>query len=359
MPFAGMLTLAMVCAAVVLDLAYGPHNIDGKPVLPRPPWLALILFGFFLGLAVLAKGPAAIILTGGAIFFWALLTKRWRDAFRLLHPAAIAAFCVTALPWYILCARRNPDFFRVFIIEHNFQRYLTPEFQHLQPFWYYVPVILVAFLPWTVFVAGGAAWRAHQLVRIRGLGPITWLVVTMAAFTVLFFTISKSKLPGYVLPAVPAIGFLFARLFSDSRLLPRRFSAALGLPTSIAVVLAVASCSPIVRARNLDAISVKPVARILKSEVPNICTLRVFALRRSEHYGLNFYLHQEVPDWVGHEVRDGYVVTDGKYCDSLKTPDSCEDLWGRRDFVSSGASALLKITPRTSLDRGGVGRQPH
>jgi 4-amino-4-deoxy-L-arabinose transferase-like glycosyltransferase len=86
----------------------------------------LLAFGFFLGLAVLAKGPAAIILSGGAVFFWAYFTRRWRDAFRLLHPAAIASFCATALPWYILCARRNPDFLRVFIIEHNFKRYLTP-----------------------------------------------------------------------------------------------------------------------------------------------------------------------------------------------------------------------------------------
>ncbi len=146
MPFSGMLTIAMVCAAVVLGLTRN----ENSPILPRTPWLALILFGFFLGLAVLAKGPAAIILCGGAVFFWALFTKRWRDAFRLFHLAAIAAFCLTALPWYILCARRNPDFFRIFIIEHNFKRFFTPEFQHIQPLWFYIPVVLVAFMPWTV-----------------------------------------------------------------------------------------------------------------------------------------------------------------------------------------------------------------
>src|SRR5690242_8540344 len=145
MPFSGTLTIAMVCAAGVLGLTRN----ENSPILARTPWLALILFGFFLGLAVLAKGPAAIILSGGAVFFWALFTKRWRDAFRLLHPIAIVSFCATALPWYILCARRNPDFFRVFIIEHNFNRFLTPEFHHIQPFWYYGPVLLIAFVPWT------------------------------------------------------------------------------------------------------------------------------------------------------------------------------------------------------------------
>jgi len=140
MPFSAMLTIAMVCAAVALGLAQN----ENTPILPHTPWFALILFGFFLGLAVLAKGPAGIILCGGAVFLWALFTRKWRAAFRLLHPVAIASFCATALPWYILCARRNPDFFRIFIIEHNFKRYLTPEFQHIQPFWYYLPVILAA-----------------------------------------------------------------------------------------------------------------------------------------------------------------------------------------------------------------------
>src|SRR4029077_19369173 len=96
MPFSGMLTIAMVCSAVALGLARNEHT----PILPRTPWLALLLFGFFLGLAVLPKGPPAIIPSGGAIFFWALFPKRWRHALRLLHPIAIASFCLTALPWY-------------------------------------------------------------------------------------------------------------------------------------------------------------------------------------------------------------------------------------------------------------------
>ena len=146
MPFTGMLTIAMVCAAVVLRLVpAGAGGASSAPTDSSTPWAALILLGFFLGLAVLAKGPAGIILCGGAVFFWAIFTKRWRDASRLFHPVAIGAFCLTALPWYILCARRNPDFFRIFFIEHNFKRYLTPEFQHIQPFWYYGPILLLVY----------------------------------------------------------------------------------------------------------------------------------------------------------------------------------------------------------------------
>jgi 4-amino-4-deoxy-L-arabinose transferase-like glycosyltransferase len=211
MPFSGMLTIAMVCAAVVLGLTRN----ENTPILPRTPWLALIFFGFFLGLAVLAKGPAAIILCGGAVFFWAIFTRRGGDSLRLFHPAAIAAFCLTALPWYILCGRLNPDFFRVFIIEHNFKRYLTPEFQHIQPFWYYVPVVTAAFLPWTALLLWSAVSAARTLWRSRILSASGWFFLCWAACCVAFFTISRSKLPGYILPAVPAIGAILARDLSN------------------------------------------------------------------------------------------------------------------------------------------------
>jgi 4-amino-4-deoxy-L-arabinose transferase-like glycosyltransferase len=186
MPFAGMLTIAMVCAAVGLGLTRSDQD---KPILPQTPWLALVHFGFFLGLATLAKGPAAIILSGGAVFFWAIFTKRWRDALRLLHPAAIVSFCVTALPWYILCARRNPDFFRVFIVEHNFKRYLTPEFQHVQPFWFYAPILLVAFLPWTAVVMASLILGGQRFRRKKQVSPVTSLLLCWSLFCLLFFTI--------------------------------------------------------------------------------------------------------------------------------------------------------------------------
>jgi 4-amino-4-deoxy-L-arabinose transferase-like glycosyltransferase len=223
MLFSAMLTIAMVAAAVVvrLDRERNGNIVGGATTgaaLPPPseqadssttPWLALVLFGFFLGLAVLAKGPAGIILCGGSVFLWALFTKSWRDAFRLLHPAAIATFCVTALPWYILCARRNPDFFHVFIIEHNFKRYLTPEFQHIQPFWYYIPIVLIATFPWMALFIGLTKYLQSSR-KTGGLSPARLFLLSWPIFTLLFFSLSKSKLPGYILPAIPALALLFA-----------------------------------------------------------------------------------------------------------------------------------------------------
>ncbi len=147
MLFSAALTLAMASAASVL--ARRGALRFARSAAPRggasSDYAALALFGAWLGFAVLAKGPAGVVLAGGAIGIWALATRRWRDAFRLAHPIAIAAFCIVALPWYVLCAARNPDFIRIFIFQHNFERYLTPLFQHRQPFWYFVPILILGY----------------------------------------------------------------------------------------------------------------------------------------------------------------------------------------------------------------------
>jgi 4-amino-4-deoxy-L-arabinose transferase-like glycosyltransferase len=354
MPFSGMLTIAMVCAAVILGLTRN----ENTPILPRTPWLALILFGFSLGLGVLAKGPAAIILSGGAVFFWALFTKRWRDALRLLHPAALASFCLTALPWYILCARRNPDFFRVFIIEHNFKRYLTPEFQHVQPFWFYVPVLLVAFLPWTALFLWSSARGAIHLWRTRCTRESTWLLICWAGFCLIFFSISRSKLPGYVLPGLPAICLLMTRDMSrrlqqkrdDVRWLSAgvaltlvalgvvadrlhdripfvtdiRPAPTVGLLAVFVVFCGIAAGILGLRRRGVAAlaltaitlpvfmvvgsadlweldegVSARPAIRHMQERWPStdLSTATSYKLSRSLKFGLDFYLHREVAEW--------------------------------------------------------------
>ena len=218
MPFAAMLSIAMVFATKLLNLipSVTPQLQSGTTSpgsirsFTSSTSFTSFFFGAFLGLATLAKGPAAIILSGGAVLLWAVFTKRWREAFHCLHPVAIASFCLTALPWYILCARRNPDFFRVFIIEHNFNRFLTPQFQHIQPIWYYVPIFVLAVFPWIFFHALAklqffANW-SHRLPESYSQA----FLLTWAGFTFLFFTLSKSKLPGYIMPAIPPMALLMA-----------------------------------------------------------------------------------------------------------------------------------------------------
>jgi len=366
MPFSAMLTIAMVCAAVVLGLMRNEHT----PILSRTPWLALILFGFFLGLAVLAKGPAAIILSGGAIFFWALFTKRWRDAFRLFHPAALASFCFTALPWYILCARRNPDFFRIFIIEHNFKRFLTPEFQHIQPFWYYAPILLIAFVPWTpIFLSVLKDLIRNWKFQVDSLQIYS---CCWAALPVVFFSASKSKLPGYVLPVLFPLTLLLSHSISVRVQEPFPSERWIGVASGTAVLgmIAVAFArlpfavdyfpawpfflvQPLAPLAAIAAIALgfrgrTPLALIVSTlcllftlgvgltgaaswmldrrtsarwatTVPEGVSREYWAthvatykLQRSFLYGLNFYMRREVPEWSKNISERNWVFTTSK-----------------------------------------------
>ncbi|HTQ95412.1 MAG TPA: phospholipid carrier-dependent glycosyltransferase, partial [Candidatus Acidoferrum sp.] len=372
--------IAMVCVAVILALVKDQNT----PILPRTPWLALFLFGLFLGLAVLAKGPAAIILSGGAVLLWAALTKRWHDAFRCLHPVAIASFSLTALPWYILCARRNSDFFHIFIIEHNFKRYLTPEFQHIQPLWFYIPVVLIALVPWTLVLLWSAIFGLNDSLWKRRCTSLAFLWICYAVFVVAFFTISKSKLPGYILPAIPAIAFLVTRgyvAFEDhpQKILRRLLTAwaILSLPAGLALILigrrvhtspstgqalVVAGCLLLAFALanllltikvhasspNLSPLAVLPIlllvllfqalsrpwlrtdpsgktlaAEIQTAEIP---TNQIYAenMKRGQQYSLSFYLHQEVQSWNPEQPQSGYLLMRSPLCNSLvKLPATC------------------------------------
>ncbi|MGH9865791.1 MAG: phospholipid carrier-dependent glycosyltransferase, partial [Candidatus Acidiferrales bacterium] len=239
MLFTASLALALFCAATIVETR-GVFARENSTIV-RNDKLALIFLGVWLGFATLAKGPAAIVLAGGSVLLWALATRNWKPAFRLLHPFAILFFCVVTLPWYILCAYFNPGFFRAFILLHNFERYLTPVFQHRQPFWFFVPIILLGLLPWTALLAG-AAFDGRRVFRDG-----TWrtspgfFIACWAIFPLIFFSFSQSKLPEYVLPVFPPLAFLMARSFVCAMERAPRKAQWLGVATgTMWVVLGVA-----------------------------------------------------------------------------------------------------------------------
>jgi len=205
MVFAAPLALALMCA---VEAIFPLPVASDDSARHRAGWMWPAAMGACLGAATLAKGPAAVLLAGGSTVVWAAVTRRWRDAFRLLHPIAIAAFAIVALPWYMLCAQRNPEFVQVFLIEHNWQRFLTPVFQHVQPWWYYAPILLLGFFPWSgvlLLIAAQArdaaksgGWRDSWLAL-----PAAWIVLPLV-----FFSASQSKLPGYILPVFAPLAIL-------------------------------------------------------------------------------------------------------------------------------------------------------
>ncbi len=394
MPFSAALTMAMVCAAVLMGLA--------RCSLPR--YASLLLFGFFLGVAVLAKGPAAVILAGGGISLWVAFTKRWREAARLFHPLAIGAFLLTFLPWYVICARRNPDFFRVFIIEHNFKRYLTPEFQHLQPFWYYLPITFVALLPWVFWLGWFAFRRAHSTTSMPINRDGLLFFAAGSIFPVLFFSASKSKLPGYILPVIFPLAFLislavesgvkskhyfrsYAAAFTGalflaaacwplfSKVQPRGslvlvaavvaitggllvMAAAMLRRTHAALVLSVVVVLCLLTFAYVSASRLDPQlsARFSAAQIDREPSANAYAykLQRAWQYQMNFYLHRELMEWSPEVAGETVVVTNQKHLAELKA--SAEIISVISDV--SPQAQVLAVRPRVlGLDVAG-GRQP-
>jgi 4-amino-4-deoxy-L-arabinose transferase-like glycosyltransferase len=223
MLFTASLACTMACAAGILrrdGLLRGLNGAAAPVSSARKDSARFVLFGASLGAATLAKGPAAIVLAGGSLLLWAAWAGNVKELRRFFHPLAIAAFAIVALPWYVICAARNPGFLREFLFRHNVERFLTPEFQHHQPFWYFGSILLMALLPWTILLVPAGAeglrlWREKSWRNSPGFFLACW-----AVFPIVFFSLSQSKLPGYILPAIPQIAVLLA--VSTDRWIDRR-----------------------------------------------------------------------------------------------------------------------------------------
>ena len=323
----------------------------------------LALFYFFMALGMLAKGPVAPFLAAAVIVLFAMAARELRLVVRTLWLPGILLFCAVALPWYLAVQMRNPQFFREFILQHNLARFSSDLYHHRQPFWYYLPVTALALVPWMVFVIAAFVesvrvwWAERKSVSAEadlelqfGLFACCWLVVP-----VVFFSLSQSKLPGYILPAIPAGAVLLAdylrrhlaeeeesvskglavlhALVASAPIVPsvliayvitqRRLPA--GRPMFVALAVAFVLCAAIaltlvsrLRLRMLRFVTLIPVvlsvaavlklgatsidqtlsARPLAVEIAGVEThqlpLAVYGVPREMEYGLTFYRNQTI-----------------------------------------------------------------
>lgn len=204
----------------------------------------LLQFYFFLGFGVIAKGPIAVGLAGLIIATFLVMRREPRLALRTIWLPGVALFFAVTLPWYFEVQRSNPSFTRVFFLEHNLERFGTNLYHHQHPVWYYVPVLLALLAPWSIlaFFAFSTAIRDALSGGVgsedRNGGYRSFLIV-WAIVPLVFFSFSKSKLPGYILPAVPAITILTADYLRQlaKRDLPRAIAWSHGAGCGLLVVI--------------------------------------------------------------------------------------------------------------------------
>ena len=215
----------------------------------------LTVFYGFMGLGMLAKGPVAPFLAFLVIALYAASIRDFRLILKTLWLPGIVLFCVIALPWYLAVQSRNPTFFHEFIVEHNLARFSKNLYHHAEPIWYYLPVTALALIPWTVFVikalvqAVRSWWEKRESPEIHatdfecqlGIYASCWLIGPL-----IFFSISKSKLPGYILPALPAGALLLTDYLRQH--LDQKESHNGSVARSLAVLNGLLAAAPIVPA---------------------------------------------------------------------------------------------------------------
>ena len=169
-------------------------------------------------LAVLSKGLIGIVLPGAVLTLYLALTRDWVFLRRILTWRGMLAFLVIGAPWFIAVSVVNPDFARFFFIHEHFERFLTNSAHRAGPWWYFIPVIALGAVPWLSWLPA-ALWngaRRDAPASIPAASPEArfapaLLLVLWSAFIFVFFSVSSSKLPSYVLPIFPALALLIGR----------------------------------------------------------------------------------------------------------------------------------------------------
>jgi 4-amino-4-deoxy-L-arabinose transferase-like glycosyltransferase len=181
---------------------------SGRKIWAVVSWVAM-------GFAVLAKGPVGVVLPLGALILFKLTGSKGRRGFgsmlEIFPVIGVLLFIAIAAPWYILAAARTGgNLVTVFILKHNVGRFLNPMESHGGPFFYYLPVLLAGFYPWSVFLPQ-AAVKAWRTIRSGGhLSDFMRLQLIWASLVILFFSAASTKLANYILPSLPALALLTA-----------------------------------------------------------------------------------------------------------------------------------------------------
>ena len=196
----------LVAGFITATIASGGHAIlslqDGLPYRP-----ALLVAWISAALGLLSKGLIGMALPGGVIVCWLLIEGNWRILNKLCWWPGPILFAVIASPWFAMMEITYPGFLHYFFIEQQFQRFIGTGFNNTQPFWFFPAVLVILNLPWVVFLYTRIKLPREHNTQRASLRRLLWIWLILI---VLFFSIPKSKLIGYVLPVLPTLAALIA-----------------------------------------------------------------------------------------------------------------------------------------------------
>lgn len=203
------MTLAFLVCAAMASYWQAQASDFRRPVFD-------VLFFAALGVAAITKGPVGFLLPLLSVLAFAGLTGRWRDLRRLRWGLGLLVFLAAALPWFAAVSLRNPGFPRYAFWQESLRRFAAGSTHRGGNIFYYLPVYFAGYFPWSFFLlyAGLTRLKLWQRLRDEGQRPAAFLI-SWVAVVFIFFTVSRSKLPGYFLPAVAPLSILTAKVWED------------------------------------------------------------------------------------------------------------------------------------------------
>lgn len=195
----------------------------------------MYMYGFycFSALAFLTKGLIGIVFPFGIAMVYMIITDGWKGFKRIFILKGIILFMIISLPWYITQIIINgQEFFDLFFVKHHFKRYTGVISGHKGPIYYYILMLIIGFFPWVAFLPAGIKNTLKGKDRFQ-IFAFTWF-----AFILIFFSFSTTKLPNYILPALPATSILIASGITIDNATWQRISSALFAIISIAISVA-------------------------------------------------------------------------------------------------------------------------
>jgi 4-amino-4-deoxy-L-arabinose transferase-like glycosyltransferase len=167
-----------------------------------------LLLAIGVALAFLSKGLVGILIPGAVATCYLFLRRDWSLIWRARPWWTLLALALIAAPWVLMVERRNPGFAQFFFVHEQFARFLTRIHQRYEPDWFFVPVLLLGYMPWTPLLPAIArrSWIDSRAGDGAGLLLAIWVV-----FCFIFFSLSQSKLIPYILPLFPALSLLAGR----------------------------------------------------------------------------------------------------------------------------------------------------
>jgi len=242
--------LLAACGCFLLAQDAPPNSASARAYM----WCAWVS----AALAVLSKGPVALVLPALTLIIYSAIERDF-SAWRRLHWATgCGLFALIVAPWFIAVSLANPEFPEFFFLHEHVQRFLTDVHRRTEPWWYFLPLLVAGALPWA-FLAIPAVPTQWRLDRAASAGfkarrfLIIWIAVVVG-----FFSLSHSKLPPYILPALPAIALLTADFVVHRRNIRAHL---LAIALGWLMALAYLTFGPAISKENISGISLQSLTR--------------------------------------------------------------------------------------------------